>query len=112
MGWVKERKVLDLGDDGELGSEVVQADLSDLYSVDANYPFCCLQQTEQTQCHGRLASSGPTHNTNLNTNTHFSWIKKIGKLLFLFLQVIHHYARHNAERTEVQKAILHNILLH
>lgn len=70
MGWGKRESVLfDLRDDGELGSEVVQADLGDLYFVDCNFSFCCLQQPEQTQCHGGLACSSPTHNANLQTNT-------------------------------------------
>lgn len=53
----------------------MQADLSDLYTVDGNFPFGCLQKTEQTQCHGGLACAGPTHNANLQTHR-FSKIKK------------------------------------
>lgn len=79
----EREKVFDLGDDGELGSQVVQADLSNLYSVDCDFPFCRLQQTEQTQCHGGLACSGPTHDTNLQTNADFSNNNYISVTFFL-----------------------------
>lgn len=54
-----------LRDDGELGAEVVQANLGDLHVVDGDLARRRLQQPKEAQCHGRLARSGATDDTDL-----------------------------------------------
>lgn len=54
-----------LRDNGELGAEVVQANLGDLHVVDGDLARRRLQQPEEAQRHRRLARSGATNDANL-----------------------------------------------
>ena len=54
-----------LGDDGDPGSEVMEADVSDVDPVDVDLSLRRLQDAENPQGQRRLPSSGPSHAAHL-----------------------------------------------
>lgn len=54
-----------LGDDGELRTQVMEANVCHVESVDADLTLCGLQDSEQAESHGRLASPSTAHNAYL-----------------------------------------------
>lgn len=54
-----------LGNDGDLGSEIVQAELGDVLSINEDGARGWLNDTEQSQREGRLAGARTPHDPDL-----------------------------------------------
>lgn len=54
-----------LGDDGDLRTQVMEANVCHIESIDADLTLCSLQDSEQAESHGRLASPSAAHNAYL-----------------------------------------------
>lgn len=54
-----------LRDDGQLRTQVVEANVCHVESVNADLTLCCLQDSEEAESHGRLASPSAAHNAYL-----------------------------------------------
>lgn len=46
-------------------TEVREANLRQIHSIDQNLPFSSLHKSEERQCKGTLPGTGPSKNTNL-----------------------------------------------
>lgn len=55
-----------LRDDGQLRAQVMEADVCHIEAVDEDFTLCRLQDSEQAEGHGGLASPSAAHNPHLD----------------------------------------------